>query len=127
MSRQSTMKTFLSRTQRSFPFVTRQKLLRGRLVGDYQHVGLIGNVVLAENFGIQWNPFSLGLPCTPLVKHFEAKPLLKGIRIRRLSLACVVSVRKGREVNLGARPRVRDKGGDERVRLPPSSRALRAS
>ena len=65
MSRQSTMKTFLSRTQRSFPFMTRQKLLQGRLVGDYQHVGLIGNVVLAENFGIQWNPFSLGLQCTP--------------------------------------------------------------
>ena len=52
MSRQCTMKTFLSRTQRSFPFVTRQKLLQERLVGDYQHVGLIGNVVLAENFGI---------------------------------------------------------------------------
>ena len=61
MSRQSTMKTFLSPTQRSFPFVTRQKLLQGKLVRDHQHVGLIGYVVLAETFGIQWNPFSLGL------------------------------------------------------------------
>ena len=65
LSRQSPMQTFLSRTQRSVPFVTRQKRLRGRLVGDHQHVRMIGNVVLAENFGVQWNPFCLGLPCIP--------------------------------------------------------------
>ena len=39
------------------------------------------------------------------------------IRIIWLSLACVASVRKEREGNLGERPRTREKGGEERVPL----------
>ena len=43
-------------------------------------------------------------------------------RITWLSVARVVSVRKRREGNLGARPSTKEKGGEELVRLPPSWR-----